>query len=67
MFAYVHNHVHVIWSHVCACMFESAGMKVYVYINLRIGLYICLYVCIVCMYVCMHMYIYVCLLYYECM
>ena len=49
MFAYVYNHVCVIWSYVCACMPWSVGVEVYVYFHLRMGLYICL---------CMFVYVY---------
>ena len=66
MFSYVHSHVRVIWSYVCACMFGSVGLEVYVCIQLCMGLHIYL-----CMYVCMHSvricaYVYVYLLLYEC-
>ena len=53
MLAYVYNHAYVIWSHVCACMFVSSGVEVYVYIHLQIGLYVCM----VCVNVCMHLYV----------
>ena len=48
MFACVYDHLHVIWSYVCACIFVSIGVEVYAYIHLRMGLYICL--CKICMY-----------------